>query len=194
MRTDDEVTICSQYPQLNLYFGGTNNAYMQIKAYFLLFKTALFIALSIIILSSFSPATVLSCREELREKDTLPPPPPPGEVVPMGKEGNIFEKVEVEAAFPGGLKAWSSFLMENLDAEVPVRNKAKVGRYVVIVQFIVGKDGSISDIKALTKHGHGMEKEVIRIIKKSPNWTPAYQGGRAVRAYRKQPIIFEISE
>jgi protein TonB len=65
---------------------------------------------------------------------------------------------------------------------------------MVVVQFIVAKDGTVSDIKALTRYGYGMEQEVVRIIKKSPKWSPAQQNGRTVNAYRKQPITFVVQE
>lgn len=106
----------------------------------------------------------------------------------------IFEKVEQEATFPGGDRAWGSFLRNHLDPNVPVKKNAKAGYYTVIVQFIVGKDGSISDIKTLTDHGYGMEQEVIRVIKLSPKWVPARQNNRVVKAYRKQPITFVVEE
>jgi protein TonB len=62
-----------------------------------------------------------------------------------------------------------------------------------VVQFIVDKEGNISDVKALTNQGYGMEDEAVRVIKKGPNWTPAQQNGRYVKAYRKQPITFVVS-
>ena len=103
-----------------------------------------------------------------------------------------FERVEVEASFPGGPNAWRTYLMKNLRANVPLKKKAPTGNYVVVVRFIVGRDGSISDIAAETNHGHGMEEEVIRIIKKGPRWTPARQNGRPVKAFKKQPVTFVL--
>lgn len=105
-----------------------------------------------------------------------------------------FERVEIEASYPGGLEAWKKFLLKNLKAEVPVNNNAPIGQYTVIVQFIVDREGAVSDIKALTNHGYGMEEEVIRIIKKSGTWSPATQGGRTVKAYRKQPVTFLVED
>ena len=64
----------------------------------------------------------------------------------------------------------------------------------MVVQFVVDKYGNISEIKALTNHGYGMEKEVIRVIKLGPKWNPAIQDGRQVKAYRKQPVTFVITE
>ena len=104
-----------------------------------------------------------------------------------------FVKVEVEASFPGGETEWKAFLGSLLNPDVPIKRKAPVGKYNVVVQFIVDKDGGVTNIKALTAHGYGMEEEVIRVISQSPRWSPAEQGGRKVKAYRKQPITFSVS-
>jgi protein TonB len=107
-------------------------------------------------------------------------------------ENKIFEKVEIEASFKGGEGAWKKYLERNLNPNTPVDNGAPEGTYTVYVQFVVSKDGSISDVKALTNHGYGMEAEAIRVIKKGPAWVPAVQNGRQVNAYRKQPITFQV--
>ncbi len=109
-------------------------------------------------------------------------------------ENKVFNKVEVEASFPGGDAAWTRYLKNNLDANTPIDNGAPEGTYQVIVRFIVSKDGSISDVVAETKHGFGMEAEAVKIIKKGPNWKAALQNGRNVNAYRRQPITFVVSE
>jgi protein TonB len=107
---------------------------------------------------------------------------------------SIFEKVEIEASFPGGDEAWIKFLQSHLDPTVPTRMRAPKGKYTVWIQFIVDKDGKILEFKPLTTNGYGMEKEVIRILKKSPKWKPAIQDGRTVRAYRKQPVTFVVED
>lgn len=106
----------------------------------------------------------------------------------------VFVKVEQEASFPGGEQGWRQYLMSNLNASTPVEHGAKKGTYQVIIRFIVSKDGSISSVEAETKYGHGMEAECVRIIKNGPKWTPAYQNGRPVNAYRRQPITFVVQE
>jgi hypothetical protein len=113
-----------------------------------------------------------------------------GEVDPNNK---VYEKVEVEAAFPGGLSAWRRFLERNLNAQVPSDNGAPEGSFTVIAKFIVDRMGNISDIRTLTKHGYGMEEEVIRAISRGPKWTPAINYGKQVNAYRQQPITFVIA-
>ena len=108
-------------------------------------------------------------------------------------ENKVFEKVEVEASFKGGEREWTKYLQRNLDANVAIENGANEGSYTVVVQFIVDKEGKISDVKALSSHGHGMEEEAMRVIKKGPDWVPAIQNGRNVKAYRKQPITFVVA-
>ena len=115
---------------------------------------------------------------------------PPSDTVVIGD--GVFEKVDVEATFSGGEAAWRKYLEQNLDPNVPVENGAPIGIYTVVVQFIVDKTGAISDIKTLTNFGYGMEQEVMRIMKKSPMWSPASQNNRSVKAYRKQPVTFVI--
>jgi periplasmic protein TonB len=116
------------------------------------------------------------------------------DTIPFTDSMDVFERVEVEASFPGGDPAWIRFIQERLDASVPIRMKAPKGKYTVWIQFIVDVTGKLSDFKALTTNGYGMEKEVIRILKKSPRWTPAVLDGRKVKAYRKQPVTFVVDD
>jgi antitoxin component YwqK of YwqJK toxin-antitoxin module len=100
---------------------------------------------------------------------------------------------EKEAYFPGEEAAWRKFLERNLKADVPVKNKAPVGKYTTYVQFVVNTEGQVTDIIPLTAFGYGMEEEVIRIMKRCPRWVPAVQFGRKVKAYRKQPVTFMVT-
>lgn len=108
-------------------------------------------------------------------------------------ENKIFEKVEIEASFKGGESAWRKYLERNLNANTPVDNGAAEGTYTVWIQFVVDRDGTISDVKGLTTRGFGMEEEAVRVIRKGPAWEPAIQNGRKVKAYRKQPITFVVT-
>lgn len=126
-------------------------------------------------------------------RDTVPAAKEAVELI-IDKKNAPFGKVEIEAGFPGGEPAWKSFLMANLNPDVPVKNNAPEDQYMVVVQFIVDTTGSISDIKALTHYGYGMEQEVICILQQSPKWQPAQQDGRLVKAYRKQPITFAVEK
>lgn len=117
---------------------------------------------------------------------------PPTSVEIKEIDANIFERVEVEASYPGGISEWIKFLQHNLRADVPVNKNAPIGKYTIIMQFVVNKEGTITDIKPLTKFGYGMEEEVTRILKKSGKWNPAIQNGKQVNAYRKQPVTFQV--
>lgn len=114
--------------------------------------------------------------------------------VAVEEENKLYDRVDVEASYPGGDKEWRKFLERTLNGNVPLDNGAPAGKYTVIVQFVVTKDGSITDVRALTNHGYGMEKEVIRVIKAGPKWVPAQQNGRIVKAYRRQPVTFVVME
>ncbi len=89
---------------------------------------------------------------------------------------------------------WGKYLQRTLNSSTPVDNGAPSGSYTVVVQFIVDKEGNISEVKPTTSHGYGMEEEAARVIKRGAKWKPAIQNGRQVKAYRKQPITFVVSE
>ena len=99
--------------------------------------------------------------------------------------------VEIEAKFLGN---WKAFLERNLNANVPLDNSAPFGRYSVVVQFVVDREGNVSDIKPLTKHGYGMEEEAVRVLRKAAKWEPAIQNGYKVKAYHKQVITYVVLE
>ncbi len=120
-------------------------------------------------------------------QDTIP-------VTDTADEVRIFDKVDIEASYPGGDKAWRKFLESNLDGTVATRNNAPVGVYTVIIQFVVDKEGRVTDIKPLSNQGYGMENEVIRLLKKAPRWKPAIQNERPVKAYRRQPVTFMVMD
>lgn len=103
----------------------------------------------------------------------------------------IKTTVDVPAKFEGN---WIKFLQKNLNANTPVDNGAEPGRYSVVVQFVVDKEGNVSDIKALTNHGYGVEEEAVRVLRKAPKWQPAMAAGFTVKAYHKQVIVFEVTE
>jgi len=102
-----------------------------------------------------------------------------------------FTSVQVEAKFKGD---WNKYLERNLNAQTPADNGAPPGRYTVTVSFLVSKDGSISEVKAINDPGYGCGAEAVRVIKKGPAWSPAIQNGRNVIYRQKQNIVFEVTE
>ena len=105
---------------------------------------------------------------------------------------SVYTKVDTKASLGGGVSKWREYLIQSLNPAIPPDRGAPAGTYIVYVQFIVHKDGKISDINPLTKHGYGMEEECIKIIRKSPKWIPAQVNGEKVNSYYKQPFTFEV--
>jgi protein TonB len=106
-----------------------------------------------------------------------------------------FIKVDVEADYKGGLNGWIGYLTKNLNGDsagrdVVIPSGKKELRLTAMVQFIVGKDGMITEARVLNKVPPSVEKEALRVILNSGQWIPAQQNARAVKAYRNQPITF----
>jgi periplasmic protein TonB len=127
-----------------------------------------------------------------QEVKNIPPPPPLEKTETKEEVVNKFQRVEVEATFPGGIDAWRKFLQKNLKANTPAKNGAKVGRYTVVVRFVVGKDGKLSDFVIEENAGYGTGEEVVRMLKKSPKWIPGMQNGRTVSSLKRQPVTFLV--
>lgn len=102
----------------------------------------------------------------------------------------VFTKVENPAEFPGGPDAWRRYLERNLQYPDNAQENGTQG--VVRVQFIVDKEGNISEVQALNDPGDGLAEEAVRIIKKGPKWTPAEQNGRKVIYRHIQAITFRL--
>jgi len=101
---------------------------------------------------------------------------------------------EEPAEFTGGLEGWRRYLYRNTNFDALAEQKAPVGKYTVIVVFIVSKDGSISNIEAETKTGYGTEEEAIRTISKGPKWQPAKKDGVFVDTPVKQTITYTVTK
>jgi protein TonB len=104
---------------------------------------------------------------------------------------SIYTRVEIRSSYPGGDAVWMRFLKKNL------RNPGDdQGNYVagtVVVQFVVDREGNVSNIQAISgPEKGGLREEAIRLIKISKRWSPAIQDGRQVRSYVKTPIVFKL--
>jgi len=108
----------------------------------------------------------------------------------------VFTKVEKEAKFPGGMDGWKKYLERNLDAQVAANDGAAPGNYTVKVQFIVDKQGNISNVQAIEvpKPCPSCGPEAVKVIKKGPKWEPAVQNGRNVIYQAIQFVTFQVAE
>lgn len=100
-----------------------------------------------------------------------------------------FTKVEIESEYPGGSGAWQRYLNKTLRYPQDAIDNEVQG--TVVIQFIVDKEGTVSEVEAISGPEE-LRAEAVRVIKKSGKWTPAVQNGRQVKSYKKQPIVFRL--
>ena len=105
-------------------------------------------------------------------------------------EEEVFVVVEEQAEFPGGLDSMYAFIQKNLKYPELAKEKGIEGR--VFVQFVIEKDGSISNVKILRGIGGGCEEAAVEMIKNMPKWKPGKQRGKPVRFQFVLPIKFEL--
>jgi len=125
---------------------------------------------------------------------------PVGDVVSKGiieqpkrdaEEGNDpLVKVEIESEYPGGGAAWQRFLKKNLNYPQKAIDDEVQG--FVMVQFIVDREGNVSEVQAVSGPDE-LRAEAVRVIKKSGKWTPAIQNGHQVKSYKRQSIGFRLA-
>ncbi|AWK02695.1 hypothetical protein HYN56_00020 [Flavobacterium crocinum] len=96
--------------------------------------------------------------------------------------------LEILPFFPGGKDAFDRFIKENYKNPENSKIKGKV-----YLNFIIEKDGSLSDIKVLRDIGFDTGAEAIRVLKMSPKWSPGKQYNKAVRVLFSAPIYVNSS-
>jgi protein TonB len=104
----------------------------------------------------------------------------------------IFDPVEIYAEFPGGEDSLMMFVYSNLVYPTQALKEKIEGR--VVCDFVVEKDGSISDIKILRSFGYGCDEEAVRIVKLMPKWIPGKLKGEVVRVKFTLPIKFKLNK
>lgn len=102
----------------------------------------------------------------------------------------IFDVVEDQPVFPGGEAALYSYLAEKMKYPSQARRMGIEGR--VYVQFVVDKDGAITDVRAVRGIGAGCDEEAVRVVKSMPKWSPGRQRGVAVKVKMIVPITFKL--
>lgn len=105
-------------------------------------------------------------------------------------ENKVFVSVETNPEFPGGLDKFGKYLYDNIKYPGVDRENNIQGK--VYVQFVVEKDGSLTDISAIRGPSNTLKEEAVRVVKKSPKWKPGIQNGRPVRVQYTVPINFTL--
>ena len=105
---------------------------------------------------------------------------------------DIVDKPDKEAQFPGGADFLNSFIQKNLHYPPEALDMAIEG--TVIVQLIIEKNGTISDVKVVRSVDPLLDKEAVRVVTSMPNWIPAEKDGKPVRSIYRLPVGFSSPE
>ena len=124
--------------------------------------------------------------EVLKAKEEIAQPEPPKHE----EENKVFDVVEQMPSFPGGMPALMQWLSQNIKYPVIAAENGVQGR--VIVQFVVEKDGSVTDVHVAKSVDPSLDKEATRVVKAMPKWNPGKQNGSAVRVKYTVPVMFKL--
>lgn len=105
-------------------------------------------------------------------------------------EVNEIDKVDEKPSFPGGESAMKSYLNSNVKYPDVAQGNGVQGR--VIVESIIEKDGSMSDVKVIRSVDPSLDREALRVVKAMPKWTPAKLKGIPVRTKCTTPVVFRL--
>ena len=128
----------------------------------------------LLLLSAIFLTNIAFCQDEVKVSD----------------DEAIFFVVEVQPEFPGGMDSMYAFIQKNLIYPEKAKAEGIEGR--VFVQFVIEKDGSISNILIKRAIGGGCEEAAVEMIKNMPKWKPGKQRGKPVRFQFVLPIKFEL--
>ena len=125
--------------------------------------------------------TVLKAVEEIAT-----PEPPKQEA----EQNKVFDVVEQQPQFPGGMGALNQWLGSNIKYPAMAAENGIEGR--VIVQFVVERDGSVSGVHVVRGVDSSLDKEATRVVAQMPKWIPGKQNGSAVRVKYTVPVTFRL--
>jgi protein TonB len=112
------------------------------------------------------------------------------EVKPVEEAPVSIAMVEQKPSFPGGEAAMYQWLSSNIQYPAVASEEGIQGR--VVVEFVVGKDGSITNVKVLRPRHPALDKEAVRVIKAMPKWVPGRNNGQPVKVTYTLPVTFKL--
>ncbi len=98
--------------------------------------------------------------------------------------------VEQKPEFNGGEAAMYKWLGENIVYPSAAAEEGVSGR--VVVEFVVGKDGSITNVRVVRPRHPALDKEAVRVVKAMPNWIPGRNNGQPVKVTYTLPVTFKL--
>ena len=109
----------------------------------------------------------------------------------LGDNPLNFHTVEDLPKFPGGAVELMKWLTKNLRYPSDAQRNKKEGK--VVVQFIVNKDGTMSDLKVVKSAQYAsLDREALRVMRKMPKWTPGVQNDKPCRTMVCIPVVFKL--
>jgi len=102
----------------------------------------------------------------------------------------VYNTVEVQPIPPNGMAGFYKFLSDHI--KYPAKERADHVQGKVIMQFVIERDGSLTDIKILRSPAEALATEAVRVVKAAGNWTPGTQGGKKVRVQFTIPVNFTL--
>ncbi|WP_462280908.1 energy transducer TonB [Salinivirga cyanobacteriivorans] len=106
------------------------------------------------------------------------------------EEPEIFMVVEQMPEFPGGQGELFKYISQNIQYPAIAKENGIQGK--VFIQFVVGKDGSITNVTVLRGVDPSLDKEAVRVVKNMPKWKPGKQRGKPVYVRYQVPINFKL--
>ena len=111
-------------------------------------------------------------------------------VVEVVEDNQVYSSagIEVQPEFPGGAEGFAKYVQRNF--RTPEVDSDLKGR--VFVEFVVEKDGTLTDVKVVRDLGYGTGAEAMRMLKNAPKWRPGEQNGKKIRVRYSLPILLDI--
>ena len=107
------------------------------------------------------------------------------------EEETVFQVVEQQPEFPGGMRAMMKYLQDNINYPRISRDNNSQGR--AFIRFVVNSDGSIQGVEVIKSSGDiYLDKEAVRVVEAMPKWTPGKQAGKPVRVFFTLPVVFRL--
>lgn len=104
----------------------------------------------------------------------------------------VFSVCEEMPEFPGGSEKFMEYLSSNIKYPEEAKEKGISGR--VLIQFVIEKDGSVTNVKVMKGIGALCDDEAVRVVKSMPKWKPGKQEGKPVRVNYILPVSFKLDE
>jgi protein TonB len=127
---------------------------------------------------------------ELQEIPEDPDQPEQAEVVDMYDEPVDIRVVEDLPQFPGGAAEFMKWLTKNLKYPTTAQNQRVQGR--VVAEFIINKDGSVSDLQLVEHLNLACDNEVLRVLRMMPKWEPGVMNAKPCRTKVCIPVVFNL--